>query len=81
MIDLGPPPLIFPTPVIIQTVDGGLWGSLDRELTRLGLRREIRRAVLTELRRVVGSQEARPALADLSCWTGVKLAMLPGLTP
>lgn len=68
MIDLAPPPLVLPAPAIIRPVAGGLWGSLDAEMARMGLDRRLRRAIVTELRRVIGTRECRPAVDDLTAW-------------
>lgn len=73
MIDLGPPPLVFPIPTIIRPVEGGLWGALDREMARLGLSRGQRRAVLAELRRTVGTRDQKAAARALGDWTGLPL--------
>lgn len=73
MIDLGPPPLVFPTPQIIRPVEGGLWGSLDGEMVRLGLSRGQRRAVLAELRRTVGTRDQAVSARAVGDWTGLPL--------
>jgi hypothetical protein len=61
------------------------------QLAKAGVRTDARRAILAELRRLQDADGliARPApgsspggcLADLSRWSGVKLAMLPGMIP
>lgn len=65
MIDL-------PTPIIIRPVEGGLWGNAELQMERLGLPRAVRRAVLAEFRRVVGSKPAivKATLDDLAKYAG-----------
>ncbi len=61
MIDL-------PTPIIIRHLDGGVWGNADLQMQQLGLPPSVRRAVLTELKRIVGGKPSiiRPTLTDLA---------------
>lgn len=76
MLDLGQPPLVFPTPTIIRPVAGGLLGTLDADMARAGISQHVRRAVICELNRVVGCKDERAALADLSRWGRVNAASL-----
>jgi hypothetical protein len=71
-----------PKPAIIRL--GEPWEHrVGVQLAAAGLPIGARLAVLDELRRLRNADGLirRPALADLSRWSGVKLAMLPGITP
>lgn len=68
MIDLGPPPLVFPMPTIIRPVEGGLWGSMDADMARDGVPRHVRRAIIAEVKRTLGGRYERGAFDDLSAW-------------
>ncbi|TIN82656.1 hypothetical protein [Mesorhizobium sp.] len=73
MIDL-------PTPAIIQPLEVGPWAHAERQMARLGLSRQVRRAIEKELRRIVGAKPSilRPTLEDLARFAGEpKLATFP----
>ncbi|ESY89015.1 hypothetical protein X739_00465 [Mesorhizobium sp. LNHC220B00] len=56
MIEL-PPLLLLPEPpAIIRPLEGGLYGTLDGQMQRLGLPRGVRRSIMAEMAKVVGGK-------------------------